>query len=275
LSLFVPIGKPKSVKEGGKVVSTLFKTESNMNKEFINIVGGPAYINTIDQANATLGSIKKAIVSIKNMTPTMREYIAARSRIIREKFPCLRDDVKNIFQSLIDSSPMGEQVYNTNLSVGFRHSIEWWENESKRLYSIIKPTFETASMQHKKKRKSLPLKTVSKSQLRSDIPIVLIAGITNKKDSIEQACGFEVTEVLVERWAPNLKKVNAICESANKSKFGIFVCLCKNTCHAVSEIAKKNTKGTSNWIVLKEFKNNSHIVACNIRKAILAAGFTI
>ncbi|MCQ2089268.1 MAG: hypothetical protein MJY93_03355 [Fibrobacter sp.] len=246
-----------------------------MFKEFIRIVGTPRKITSQEQANAELGRFKKAIGSINNLSPIMREYIAARCRIIREKYPRLREDIANIFQLLVETCVEGYKVHNADLFTGAKHSIEWWERESQRLFNILKPSKITTEKHQKRKGKVVRKPQEKKITLRTDIPIILITGITNKKEPIEQACGFEVKEVLVERWAPNLKKVDAICEGASKSTFGIFVCLCKNTCHAVAEVAQKYTKGASKWIVLKVFKNNSQIVAESIRKAILAAGFAI
>lgn len=246
-----------------------------MNKAFINIVGTPREINTIDQARKEIGSFKKAVDTLKNMTPTMREYIAARCRIIREMFPILRDDVGDIFQALINSCPEEEQVYNTNLSVGFRHSISWWQKESERLYGIIKPSIKNFTVQKTRKNKNTPKGTTHKSTLRNDVPIYIITGITGKKQPIEEATGFEVNEILAERWAPNLKRIQAVCEATQKSDFGVIAFLCKNTCHAVSEIAIKKTKGISNWKVIKIFKNNTSEIAATIKSAIATAGIAV
>lgn len=275
MSLFVPFGKSKSVKEGGKDASNHFNKGNAMFKEFVHIVGKPSKITTQEQAHRELGCLKKAIGSINNLSPIMCEYIAARCRVIREKYPCLREDIAKIFQSLAEICVEGYKVHNADLFTGAKHSIEWWEKESQRLFNILKPS-KIAPEKHQKRKGKTINKTQEKARsLRNDIPIILITGITNKKEPIEQACGFEIKEVLVERWAPNLKKVDAICEGACNSNFGIFVCLCKNTCHAVAEIAQKYTKGASKWIVLKMFKNNSRIVAESIRETILAAGFAI
>lgn len=246
-----------------------------MNKAFINIVVTPREINTIDQAKAELGSFKKVIISPKKMTSTEREYIAARCRIIREKFTSLRDDVGDIFQALINSCPEGERVYNTNFKVGSRHSATWWQKESERLYGIIKPSIKNFTVQKARKNKNTPKGTTHKSTLRNDVPIYIITGITGKKQPIEEATGFEVNEILAERWAPNLKRIQAVCEATQKSDFGVIAFLCKNTCHAVSEIAIKKTKGISNWKVIKIFKNNTAEIAATIKSAIATAGIAV
>lgn len=245
-----------------------------MNQDFINIVGQPNEINSLTQARFELSKLKKAL-SIKNATPSMLEYIAARGRLFGELFPKTRNDVRVLFDTMIQTKPKGVEIKNTNFKVGSHHSASWWQKESERLFKIIKPTIKNFTIQKTKKQKRTDKAQKCKSPLRNDIPIYIITGITGKKQPIEEALGFEVNEILAERWAPNLKRIQAVCEAAQKSSFGIIAFLCKNTCHSVSEVAIKKTKGISNWKVIKIFKNNTAEIAATIKSAIATAGIAV
>lgn len=242
-----------------------------MNQDLINIVGQPNEINSLTQALSELSKLKKAL-SIKSVTPSMLECIAARGRYLWELYPEIRNDIRALFDAVIQTKPEDVKIMNTNFKVGSRHSATWWQKEAERLYKIIKPTIKNFTIQKTKKQKRTDKAQKCKSSLRNDIPIYIITGITGKKQPIEEALGFEVNEILAERWAPNLKRIQAVCEAAQKSSFGIIAFLCKNTCHSVSEVAIKKTKGISNWKVIKIFKNNTAEIAATIKSAIATAG---
>lgn len=237
-----------------------------MNQDFINIVGQPNEISSLPQALSELSKLKKAL-SIKNATPSMLEYIAARGRLLWELYPEIRSDVRALFDTVIQTKPKDVKIMNTNFKVGSHHSASWWQKESERLFKIIKPIIKNFTIQKTKKKRTAKAQKC-KSPLRNDIPIYIITGITGKKQSIEEALGFKINEILAERWAPNLKRIQAVCEATQKSSFGIIAFLCKNTCHSVSEVAIKKTKGASNWKVIKIFKNNTAEIAETIKSAI-------
>lgn len=245
-----------------------------MNQDFINIVSQPNEISSLPQAQSELSKLKKAL-SIKNATPSMLEYIAARGRLLWELYPEIRSDVRALFDTVIQTKPEDVKIMNTNFKVGSRHSATWWQKESERLYEIIKPNIKHFITQKTKRQNRCTKEQKRKVSLRNDIPIYIITGITGKKQPIEEATGFEVNEILAERWAPNLKRIQAVCEATQKSDFGVIAFLCKNTCHAVSEIAIKKTKGISNWKVIKIFRNNTSEIAATIKSAIATAGIAV
>lgn len=250
------------------------KTPSPQHK-FVKSYGHPKAIKNSDDASQEMALMRKLILKDNISDMHVLEFCVLRTRLFRSLFTSLRNETNDMLQFLVSHRAGDSRIPFSNAIEGNRFTPEWWERRALRKFEILNPKLISLRTCSKKKIRKQSDHQAKRPNLRNDVPIYIVTGITGKKRPIEEACGFEVNEVLTERWAPNLKKIHALCEATQKTPFGIIAFLCKNTCHAVSEVALKMTKGASKWIVLKIFKNNTTEIADKIKSALVTAGIQI
>ena len=277
MSPFVPFGKSKSVKEGGKDASNHIKKKENKmihtaitsRQQFARSYGVPIAIKNEESASHRMSQMKKIIERNEITDLQVLVFCTHKIRQIREQFPGLRNETTDMLKFIEAKKPAGSRIQYSNVTEGQRFTSEWWEREASRKFEVLNPKlFQGQTCPKKRTQKSL-IQQAMRPDLRCDIPIVLISGSNFDIEALENSCGFKIARhIPVERNEKATKKLQALWNTTHMLEFGIIVCLCKHISHTATQTIERNIKGSSDWEMINSFNDNVQMISEKIKNAI-------
>lgn len=244
-------------------------TSSSPRQQFVQFYGSPKILATEDAALQELLLLTRLVEKFNIVDEYILGFCVIRVRLIRELFPSLRNEACDLLKVLAHCAPNESKIPYSRPKEGNRFTSDWWEKESERQFGILKPRIMKAQPSSKKKTVENKKTPNKRPDLKSDFPIILISGSNFNKEILEDACGYKITrQIMVERNAQAIKKIQALWNTTHMQDFGIIVCLCKHISHTVTNAIEKNVRGSSNWIPVNCFNDNVQMISEKIKDVI-------